>query len=206
MSKQPQRGTERCHGNFLRMGRTVKDPCNRPMNGANSREGEGKDNKKSTNIFEWGARQSYLLIIASICTWIAFHCGAEFPHRQHLCEGAVSPLPDPCLSSFPSCSHRFMAPQCPLLTHLPAVHLKAIIIKERAWSNSIPLLSQGTATGSHCWAAQGGFVPWAVASTWHLQGKGKQTCSALQSAVPELGDLSLFLSLWELQLEESKPQ
>lgn len=50
-SEQPQRGTEKCHGNFPGMGRMVKDPCNRAINGANSQEGEEKENK-STNISE----------------------------------------------------------------------------------------------------------------------------------------------------------
>lgn len=51
--------------------------------------------------------------------------------------------------------HEFIAPECPVLTHLPCVHLKPIIIKEKVWSNSVQLLSQKTAVfGSQdfqCW-------------------------------------------------------
>lgn len=151
MSRQPQRGTERCIGNLLGMGRMVKDPWNRAIDGANSQEGEEKGNKKALLFLsEELTGPIYSLLIYSLLHPHAHELHfTESPHSQHLCAGTVTPCQTPACPFFPSCSHRLMAPQCLLLTHLPAVHLKAIIIKERVWSNSIPLLSQGTATGSH---------------------------------------------------------
>lgn len=151
------RGTERCHGNFFGMGRMVKDPWNRPINRANSQQGKEKDNKKAP-IFLSEELTSHISIIASSCTCTALHCRAESPQPTPLCRGCA----DPCLSLLATCRHRFMAA---VLAHLPAVHLTVRVIKERLWSNSTPLLSQGMATGSHCWppTAQGGLV----AVTWH---------------------------------------
>lgn len=161
----------------------VKDPYTSHIKGASSLKCEENNRKRALILFsgvaallaqEEPASHIYTLLCTNISYAHKRFSNLNDSMKLHFAAGAGSPRGKPAelnakglrspparppltppLPRLPAAAHEFIAPECPVLTHLPCVHLKPIIIKEKVWSNSIQLLSQKTAVfGSQdlpCW-------------------------------------------------------